>query len=195
MEPNLFSVLFNKTISTVIALGSLFYTAIPGVTPDMGPVEVTANGSVLMVSTRIQHAFSTDLDQIFSSGMDVALHYKIQLVEINGAPRVVKTVALTKTLAYSLLDQTYQVTDSETQESDGDMGLEDAKERWSTLQHLRLAGYEELQPGKEYEVRVTAWLDKIRVQGKEEPLNLMAYWNRTRPLGVSPRFTRSLLEQ
>ncbi len=195
MEPNLFSVLFNKTITTVIALGTLFYTSVTGVTPRMSPVQVTAQGSMVVVSTQILDCFSSDFDQILSSGIDVSLHYKIQLQKANSPFLVEETQTLSKTLTYSLLDRTYRVEDTRDSHSQWELSLEEAKNNWSRISEFPLVRFEDLERGSRYTVTVTAWMDKVQVKGKEKPLNLMIYWKGIKPTSTSLPFTRDLLTQ
>ncbi|NOZ74265.1 MAG: DUF4390 domain-containing protein [FCB group bacterium] len=195
MEPNLFSVLFNKTISTVIALGTLFYSSVTGVSPRMSEVQINARGSMVTVSVQILDSFSPDFDQILSSGMEVKLHYRIQLINQDSPLRAVETRSLTKTLTYSLLDHSYQVQDSRNSRSERELSLNEAKLRWTRIGDLPLVRFDDLKPNSRYLVSVTAWLDKVQVMGKEDPLNLLVYWNGIKPEGTSRPFTRDLLTQ
>ncbi|MFQ6614247.1 MAG: DUF4390 domain-containing protein [Fidelibacterota bacterium] len=195
MEPNLFSVLFNKTISTVIALGTLFYSSVTGVSPRMSEVQVNARGAMVMVSAQILDCFSPDFDRILSSGMEVELHYRIQLINQDTPLRAEQSRLLTKTLTYSLLDHSYRVRDSWNSRSERELSLNEARDRWTRIDEFPLARFDDLQPDSRYLITVTAWLDKVQVKGKEQPLNLMVYWKGIKPERASQPFTRNLLTQ
>jgi len=195
MEPNIFSVLFNKTISIVITLGTLFYTSVTGVSPKMNVVQVSSKGSLVVVSSQIQNCFSEDFDKILSSGADVKLHFQLQLYDLDSPLLPEESHTLTKTFVCSLLDHTYHVSLSGVTESDEELEFHEARSSWVQLFEFPIAQFNDLKPGKRYAVSVTAWLDKVRVMGKEEPLNLMVYWTGIKPVATSAPFTRDLLKQ
>ncbi len=194
MESSLFSILVKRITSTIIAIGSLFYSTINGVNAELDNVKLSASGGHLFISTRLTSCFSEDLDRIFQSGQEIKIHYLIQVFE-SGVTNPIYETTFYNSITYSLIDQIYTVYSSEKSLRIEGVTLWRAKEFLSTIEnHVVLSAYQ-IRRGKEYFVRLSAFMGEIQLPGMEEKLNLMFYWNSLRPTYESDLFDKNMIIQ
>lgn len=190
METGFFAAFSKKVISTVIAVGSIFYSTIEGVIPEMTMTEMYFEGDHCYVSTIITNCYTEELDQILSSGNEIPIHFDVELYQENDREPD-STFSFFHLLKFSPIENNYKVYLSERNEAIHGLTLEQAKTLFTGIHNYRLLSSRELDPGKEYKLEITAWLDKIHLQGMEEELNLIFYWNSIKPSITTPMFTKS----
>ncbi|MFQ6615239.1 MAG: DUF4390 domain-containing protein [Fidelibacterota bacterium] len=178
-----------KIVSTVIAIGSLFYSSIPGVVAEFDDLTLETHGDELVLSTRLVNCFSDDLDTILRSGEEIRIIFQVEVLDTDDQVAVHKTT-LYHAVIYSLIDRSYGVFRSNTQEHRTGLSLEQAKTMLSNLEEVGVVVASELAFGVDYAVRVTAHLGKVALPGTEEELNLMYYWSSIRPTATSEPFSR-----
>ncbi|MFQ6678434.1 MAG: DUF4390 domain-containing protein [Fidelibacterota bacterium] len=187
MEPGIFTSLFQKTINTVVAVGSLFYSTIDGVRADFTHLDVDVYQNTVIVSTQLINCYSDGLDQIFKSGERVIFHYKLELLsDDNHQPIYRKN--FNHSIRYSLLEKTYDIYKSEIETIQLGLDLDEAKSELSLIYNVPTIDVTELNSNTNYYFRITAWMESIRIQGMDKTLNLMFYWSGIRPEKISPKF-------
>ena len=194
MEPSFFSLLSRKIISTVISIGSLFYSTIPGVNATFDKIDLSLEGDRLLVTTQLHNCYSEALDQIFRSGMTIKIHFSVQVLPVNSL-KPVSEITFYHSIHYSLLDDVFDVYRSESQETYQNLNLKTAKDYLAEIEEFPALFMNQLDPDKAYYLRLTAWMDKIQLPGMEEPLNLMFYWNSIKPTGLSRTFNKAVFTQ
>jgi hypothetical protein len=194
MEPSFFSLLSRKIVATIISIGSLFYSTIPGVNATFEEINLSLEGNRLMVSTKLSNCYSEALDQIFRSGMEIKVHFRVEVIPINSV-RPISETTFYHSIHYSLLDDVFDVYRSESQETYQNLNLKTAKDYLAEIEEFPALFMNQLDPEEEYYLRLTAWMDKIQLQGMEEPLNLMFYWNSIKPTGLSRTFDQAVFTQ
>ncbi len=188
MEPGIFTSLFQKTINTVVAVGSLFYSTIDGVQAGFSNLEVDVSQNIVVVSTQLIDCYSDGLDQIFKSGERITIYYKLELVsDQNNKPIYEKEIR--HSIRYSLLEKTYDVYKSEIETVLIGLDFIRAKNELSQIIAIPTIDVAQLESNIGYHFRITAWMDNIQLQGMEKPLNLMYYWSSIRPVYESPKFS------
>lgn len=195
MDQDLFTLLFQKTITSIIAIGSLFYSTIDGVNAAFDPVSLIPEGRQVYVSTRLINCYSEDLDRIFHSGQQIDIYFRIELLEKGPRDVPVHTEEFYHSVQYYPLDDEFSVYKSSTNEYLDHLDLAQAKENLAQINGYPVSTGRRIASGKQYTFRVTAWMDKIQVQGMEEPLNLMFYWSSLKPTRESEIFNRKWIQQ
>ncbi|MFQ6674857.1 MAG: DUF4390 domain-containing protein [Fidelibacterota bacterium] len=179
-----------KIVSTVIAIGSLFYSAISGVVPEFQDVVLDIRGDELVLSARLENCFSEDLDTIFRSGQEIRIYFRVDVLDADSGQPVQETTFY-HALTYSLIDGSFDLFRSNTGERQSGLSLEEAKAMLSELEDVGVVVASELSFGVVYMVRVTAHMEKITLPGTNEELNLMFYWSSLKPTVTSGPFTRA----
>ncbi|NQV36906.1 MAG: DUF4390 domain-containing protein [Candidatus Marinimicrobia bacterium] len=194
MEPSLLSGLFKQVVTTVITVGSMFYSTIDGVNATFSDVEVHTDGKQLFISTQLESCFTDDFDRILNSGKRIYFHYKVELYDQNKSIPIFSEEYF-NAISFSHLDNIYEVYQSHEESFTSDLTLPRAKTLLASLQNVSLLSLDYLNSGTIYTVKVSSWLDKIKLEGMEEPINLMFYWSSLRPETQSNPFTRDQLNQ
>lgn len=187
MEPGIFTNLFQKTINTVIAIGSLFYSTIDGVRADFSYLAVDVSNNIVIVSTQLINCYSDNLDQIFRSGERITIHYKLELYS-NQSNQPIYQKDFNHSIRYSLLEKTYDIYKSEIETVLIGLDFNRAKNELSQIIAIPTIEVAQLNKNVDYRFRITAWMSNIQLQGMDEPLNLMYYWSSIRPVNESPIF-------
>jgi hypothetical protein len=190
MDTGFFAAFSKKVISTIIAVGSMFYSTIDGVTPNMTLTEITFEGDNCIVSVVITNCYTEQLDQILSSGNEIPLHFNVELFQ-EGEKNPDSTYSFFHLLKFSPIDDNFKIYISEKNEAVHGLTLQQSKSLFSSIKSLRLLSSKDLQAGTNYYFKITAWLDKIQMQGMKEELNLIYYWNSIKPSISSVIFNKS----
>ncbi|MBN4081366.1 DUF4390 domain-containing protein [Caldithrix abyssi] len=194
MEPNFFTVLSKKIVTTVITIGSMFYSTIDGVNAAFDPIEISTKGTAVMIRTRLKSCFTEELYQIFQSGEEIKIHFHTAVFdESRKKPYLEK--AFYHSLKYSLVDRVFEVYRSEDQELIPALNLLQAKNALVEIDGYPVITMDELSSSGSYRVQLKARMGKVHIQGMDEPLNLMYYWNSIKPSQKSKPFHRDIFKQ
>lgn len=194
MEETVFTAISKKIVSTVIAIGSLFYSSISGVVAEFDDLSLEIQGDRMVLSTRLVNCFSEDLDTIFRSGEEIRIYFQVEVLE-GETPSPVQETTFHHGITYSLIDDSYAVYRSNTEKRQTGLSLANAKAMLSELDEVGVVVASELSFGVDYVIRVTAYMDRVALPGMEEELNLMYYWNSLKPTATSKPFTRDLFRK
>jgi len=192
MEPSLLSGIFKQIVTGVITVGSMFYSTIDGVHANFGGVDVHSDGKQVLVTTYLENCFTDDFDRLFSSGKRIYFHYRIDIIDA-ADNSIVQSKELFNAISYSHLDNIYEVYRSHQETLTSNLQIRRAKFLLASLPDVPVLSLEYLDGEKIYLVKISAWLDRIKLEGMEEPLNLMFYWNSIRPEIISRPFTLDAL--
>ena len=190
METGLFSAFSKKVISSIIAIGSMFYSTIDGVTPEMSIEDLYFRNDHLVVNTILTNCFTEELEQIFASGNKIPVNFDVELFSGNNKLPD-STYSFFHLLQFSPIDNNYAVFLSEKNEYIYSLNLEQAKAIFTSIIEHDLISVNELESNTSYHIKITAWLDKIHMRGMEEELNLLFYWNSIKPSISTEMFTKS----
>ncbi|MFQ6604930.1 MAG: DUF4390 domain-containing protein [Fidelibacterota bacterium] len=194
MEPSLLTSLYKQIITTVITVGSLFYSTINGVRATLDPIQLETDGNQVLVSTQLVNCYSDDFDEILSSGKRIYFHLNVKLYE-TGVRQPVWEDEFFNAISYSHLDRIYEVYHSHTKEFLSNLTFDQAKRQLASFSAIPIISMGELDPEKEYYLKITARLDKIYLEGMDEPINLMFYWSGIPPEITSQPFTIDMLNE
>jgi len=190
METGIFAAFSKKVISTIIAVGSMFYSTIAGVTPAMNPPEIQYKNDYIFISTTIENCYTEDLNQIFYSGNIIPVYFSIDLYQ-EGQKDPDSTYNFYHTLQYSPIGGDFTIFYSEQNETISSLNLDQAKIILPRIINYPATSSSNINDNINYYIKVTAWLDKIHLEGMEDELNLLYYWNSIKPSSKTALFTKS----
>lgn len=186
-----------KLASTAIAVGSMFFTSITGTNATFQNPAVNIEGSQIVISTELHDCFTEELDRILQSGKPVRFNYRVQIFQRFDSEGKKDSVVLSKEfyhqVRYNLVDNFYRVYLSEKDETKDVLSIGEVHTALSTLNNYEVIEADQLDNDGQYFIRISAFLDKIRLPGMKEDLDLMSYWNDTPPSLVTQTFDRSVL--
>ena len=190
METGIFAAFSKKVISTIIAVGSMFYSTIDGVTPSMSTPDIGFKNENLFISTTINNCYTEELDQILNSGNVIPLYFSVELYQ-EGKKKPDSTFSFYHSLQYSPIGNDFSIYYSERDEVITSLNLDQAKILFPQIINYRATSATSINDNINYYLKITAWLDKIHLEGMEEELNLLFYWNSIKPYSASTIFTKS----
>ena len=190
METGIFAAFSKKVISTIIAVGSMFYSTIDGVTPIMNTPEIHYKNENIFISTTIENCYTEDLNQIFYSGNMIPIYFSVDLYR-EGKKNPDSTFTFYHALQYSPIGDDFTIFFSERNETVPSLNLEQAKELLPRIVNYPTTSSDKIDDNKNYYISVTAWLDKIQFEGMGEKLNLLYYWNSIKPNNKTVQFSKS----
>ncbi len=190
METGIFAAFSKKVISTIIAVGSMFYSTIDGVTPKMDTPEIRYKNDYIYISTNIENCYTEDLNQIFYSGNMIPMYFSVDLYR-DGQKDPDSTYTFYHALQYSPIRDNFTIFHSEQNETISSLNLDQAKNLFPRIINYPATSSGYLDENINYYITVTAWLDKIRLEGMDEKLNLLFYWNSIKPNNKTAQFTKS----
>ena len=190
MDTGIFAAFSKKVISTIIAVGSMFYSTIDGVTPIMNTPEVHYKNEYIFISTTIENCYTEDLNQIFYSGNMIPIYFSVDLYRA-GKKDPDSTFTFYHALQYSPIGDDFTIFFSERNETVPSLNLEQAKELLPRIVNYPTTSSGKIDNNKNCYISVTAWLDKIQFEGMGEELNLLYYWNSIKPNNKTVQFSKS----
>ncbi len=190
MKTGIFAAFSKKVISTIIAVGSMFYSTIDGVTPAMNTPELQYKNDYVLVSTTIENCYTEELDQIFYSGNLIPMYFSVELYQ-EGVKSPDSTYIFYHTLQYSPIGNDFSIYYSEHNETISSLNLDQAKILFPRITNYKVISANNIYDNINYYLKITAWLDKIHLEGMEEELNLLYYWNSIKPNSKSVPFAKS----
>ncbi len=190
METGIFAAFSKKVISTIIAVGSMFYSTIDGVTPVMNTPDIQYKNDYVYISTTIENCYTEDLNQIFYSGNMISIHFSVDLYQV-GQKDPDSTYKFYHALQYSPIADDFTIFYSERNETISSLNIDQAKNILPRIINYPTTSSVNIDDNINYYISVTAWLDKIYFEGMDEELNLLYYWNSIRPNNKTIQFSKS----
>ena len=190
MDTGIFATFSKKVISTIIAVGSMFYSTINGVTPNMLTPDLEYKNDNVLITNTIENCYAEEFDQILYSGNIIPMYFLVELYRENEkAPD--STYTFIHTLQYSPIGNDFTIYYSERDATISSLNLDQAKIIFPRITNYRVISAKNIEDNVIYYLKITAWLDKINLEGMEEELNLLYYWNSIKPNSKSVSFTKS----
>lgn len=190
METGFLAAFSKKVITAIIAVGSMFYSTIDGVTPNLIITDMQFRDDYIVVSSEITNCYTEELDQILASGNEIRLHFSMELYR-EKAKEPDSTYLFFHAIQFSPIDKNFNIYLSEKNEFMYSLNKEESKSLFTNVFEHRFLSSGDLSGNRKYYVKITAWLDKIKLQGMEEELNLIYYWNSIKPNNITPLFTKA----
>jgi hypothetical protein len=194
MEQNFFAIISKKVITTVIAIGSMFYSTIDGINASFSDIDYYSRGAQLYISTSLINCFTEDLDLIFASGEEIQIYFLYEIVQ-NEDQEIIRGDTIYHSIRFSPVDQLYSIFHSEKQARFLFESIEKAKSSLVTLNEVSIVPIGTLQNENAYYLKLSAWMGTVKIAGMKESLNLMYYWNSIKPERASTMFVKAELQK
>lgn len=141
----------------------------------------------IVCSTKLADSFTETLDDVLLSGQNITLHFRFELYAPSEAePLQVKEVV--NGFRYDADSESYYLFNSESKELERFFTIEAAKDTYISVDNLVIVNTERLSDDQDYFIKVTAFLDPIKLDDMSESVNLMLRWASVKPTIVSEKF-------
>jgi len=194
MEGGFFTELARTVTSSVIAIGSVFFSYISSVDPYFESPSFFIENQQMCVSIDLQNWFTSELDEILSSGKTIRLHFTTDIIEQNSG-KIIQSTDFFHTVTYHILDDYFEISRSEAGEK---LEVRTIKEMHQWMSRVEQASIFDAMLAKDnvtYQMEMSAKLPKIKIEGMEKPLDMMSFWKGEKPRFLSPPFDYSVFVQ
>ena len=183
-----------KLSAGALIVSQLLLTAVVGTDPYFQDVSLDVRGDRLFYSAVLAESFTPDMDVLLQSGDTVTIHFELDLVNTE-TNQVAAMANWDHQFIYSILEDEYTVHKSESRRTFHSYDFEEAKREWVLISDALFCRLEVMEDQHPYSLRISAYMDEMELPGMSEQVNLMAYWNRIRPVHISEPFMKRQLEQ
>ncbi|MBT3229365.1 MAG: hypothetical protein HOD43_09475 [Candidatus Marinimicrobia bacterium] len=175
--------------ASLIAVTQLFLSSVGTANPWFEGLDLQYSGvkHEIICSTKLADSFTETLDDVLLSGENITLHFRFELYAPGEAtPIQVKEVV--NGFRFDKESDSYYLLNSETKELERFFTIEAAKDTYISVTNLVIVNTDMLSGEQEYFVKVTAFLDPIKLDNMSESVNLMLRWASVKPTIVSDKF-------
>ena len=175
--------------ASVIAITQLFLATVVTTNPWFEGLELQYRGArhEIVCNTKLADSFTKTLDDVLLSGQNITLHFRFELFAA-GASVPLQQKEIVNGFRFDEEAATYYLVNSENPKLEKFFAIEAAKETYISVRGLVVANTADLAADQEYFLRVTAFLDPIKLDDMSESVNLMLHWASVKPTIVSEKF-------
>ncbi|MCF7823456.1 MAG: DUF4390 domain-containing protein [Candidatus Marinimicrobia bacterium] len=175
--------------ASVIAVTQLFLSTVMSSNPWFEGLEINYEGNKqeIICNTKLSPSFTETLDDVLLSGQNITLHFRFELFTA-GESKALQQKEIVNGFRYDTESESYYLINSEDREVERFFTVEAAKDSYVTVLNLTVANTEDLPAQNEYFLRVTAFLDPVKLDNMSESVNLMLRWASVKPTIVSEKF-------
>ncbi len=175
--------------ASVIAVTQLFLSTVMTANPWFDGLELHYQSAQkeITCNTKLADSFTETLDDVLLSGKNITLHFKFELFKPGDAtPLQYKEIV--NGFRFDEEADIYYLVNSEDKKLEKFFTIEAAKDSYITVRNLVVVNTADLPADQEYFIRVTAYLDPIKLADMSESVNLMLRWASVKPTIVSEKF-------
>jgi len=185
----MFEFLTHTFNASLIAVTQLFLSSVGSSNPWFEGLELQYSGikHEIVCNTKLADSFTETLDDVLLSGKNITLHFRFELFAL-GETKAIQVKEVVNGFRYDEKTESYYLLNSETQELERFFTIEAAKDTYISISNLVIVNTENLSGDQEYFVKVTAFLDPIKLEDMSESVNLMLRWASVKPTILSKKF-------
>ncbi|MCF7808414.1 MAG: DUF4390 domain-containing protein [Candidatus Marinimicrobia bacterium] len=175
--------------ASVLAVTQLFLSTVVSSNPWFEQLDIQYFGvkKQIVCNTRLTESFTESLDNVLLSGKSITLHFKFDLMSTD-SPNPIQSTEVINGLRYDSEQETFFLVNSVNPKVDRFFSIEEARSNYVSVQNLVVASTEDLGGEQEYFLRVTAFLDPVKMDDMGESVNLMLRWASIKPSIMSDKF-------
>ncbi len=175
--------------ASVIAVTQLFLSSVVTTNPWFEGLDLQYLGAKheIVCNTRLASSFTETLDDVLLSGENITLHFRFDLYQA-GEGSAVQSKEIINGFRYDVEDEVYYLLNSESKKLEKFFTIEAAKDSYISVSNLVVVNTQELSSDHEYFIKVSAYLDPIKLDDMSESVNLMLRWASVKPTIVSDKF-------
>lgn len=186
----MFDLIVQTFNASVIAVTQLFLSTVVTSNPWFEGLNLQYQGvkHEIVCSTKLADSFTETLDDVLLSGQNITLHFRFELFA-DGGSTPLQRKEIINGFRFDKDAEVYYLVNSEDQKVEKFFTVEAAKDTYITVRNLVVANTRGLSPDQNYFLRVTAFLDPIKMDDMSESVNLMLRWASVKPTIVSDKFS------
>jgi len=169
----MFQSLADKFITGVISLSMLLLSSYEGNKAKFSNIEPDFLQNSLVIRTQLYEAFENDFEDIIKSGTEIDVFFSLSLWEKR---QVIHEVQFRHSVSYQPMKQVYQILLEERDKRYLLTSYEQMINEISKIEYL----YDGEIPNK-FQIKITAYLDKIKLNNNPNEYDLMMLWNFKKP--------------
>jgi hypothetical protein len=175
--------------ASMVAITQLFLATVVTTNPWFEGLELQYRGArhEIVCNTKLADSFTETLDDVLLSGQNITLHFRFELFAA-GASAPLQQKEIVNGFRFDEVAKVYYLVNSENPKLEKFFTIDEAKETYITVRDLVVANTADLPADQEYFLRVTAFLDPIKLNDMSESVNLMLRWASVKPTIVSEKF-------
>lgn len=180
----------NQTFNaSVLAITQLFLSTVVTTNPWFEQLDIQYYGvkKEIVCSTQLSDSFTETLDNVLLSGKSITLHFRFDLMSTE-SPNPVQSTEVVNGLRYDSEKETFFLVNSINPKVERYFTIEDARANYVSVENLVVAATDDLTGDVEYFLRVTAFLDPVKMDDMGESVNLMLRWASVKPSIISDKF-------
>ncbi len=185
----MFDLIVQTFNASVIAVTQLFLSTVVTSNPWFEGLDLQYQGAKheIVCSTKLADSFTETLDDVLLSGQNITLHFKFELFA-TGESKPLQRKEIVNGFRFDKDTEIYYLVNSEDHKLEKFFTVEAAKDTYITVRNLVVVNTADLSSDQEYFLRVTAYLDPIKMDDISESVNLMLRWASVKPTIVSDKF-------
>jgi len=141
----------------------------------------------IICNTKLAGSFTETLDDVLLSGENITLHFQFELYAVGGSDALQRK-EIVNGFRFDESREIYFLANSEDKKLEKYFTMEAAKDTYITVRNLSVVNTSNLSADQDYFVKVTAYLDPIKLDNMSESVNLMLRWASVKPTIVSEKF-------
>lgn len=175
--------------ASVIAVTQLFLSTVVSSNPWFENLDLQYVGlqKEIICNTKLAESFTETLDDVLVSGKNITLHFKFDLMAA-GEAEPIQSKEVINGFRYDEETDVYLLVNSEDRKVERYFTIDEAKSNYVSIQNLSVVSTSDLSADQDYFIRVTAFLDPIKMDNMSESVNLMLRWASVKPTIVSDKF-------
>ncbi|MBC8214659.1 MAG: DUF4390 domain-containing protein [Candidatus Marinimicrobia bacterium] len=194
MEGGIFTELARTITGSIIAIGSMFFSYINGVEPYFESPSFSVEHNQMLVSVNLQNWFTDELDDIFSSGKPIRMHFTANIIEQNSG-KTIQSTDFFHTVKYHILDDYFEVSRSEIGEKTQIHTIQEMHRIMSKIERAPIFDDDLAKTDVLYQLKMSVQLPKIKIGGREKQFDLMPFWKNKKPYFFSQQFDNLVFVQ
>lgn len=185
----MFELLTQTFNASVVAITQIFLSTVISTNPWFEQLDIQYLGvkKEIVCSTKLAESFTETLDDVLLSGKNITLHFRFELLTSDD-PTTLQTREIVNGLRYDAEAQTFYLINSVDRKVERFFTIEEARSNYVTVRNLGVATTDDLSGDIDYILKVTAFLDPIKLDKMSESVNLMLRWASVKPTILSEKF-------
>jgi len=175
--------------ASLIAVTQIFLSSVVTTNPWFEGLELQYSGvkHEIVCNTKLAPSFTETLDDVLLSGENITLHFRFELFA-PGEATPLQAKEIVNGFRFDAESESFYLVNSESGEVERFFTIEEAKETYISVSNLAIVNTKLLSGEQDYFIKVTAFLDPIKLKDMSESVNLMLRWASVKPTIVSDKF-------
>ncbi|MBC8197637.1 MAG: DUF4390 domain-containing protein [Candidatus Marinimicrobia bacterium] len=176
-----FSEITKQLITGIISFSSIFISSITGVNPEFNSPQIIIEGNSIFISTQLINYSTEELDYIFSSGIPVKIIFSLEIYPYKTYLKPIVKKQFIREIKFDNLQHKFEVNLLDEHKKNEFNSITPAKYMLTHLSDLQIDIPMIPQNNKPFTLILSATPQYIVLSELGEKIDLLLYWNLTRP--------------